>query len=833
MAEQIYTNCTVCGPVHVHVENGRITRIRPLQLDDSDPKDWTIEARGYKFTPPRKVTVGQPTMTERDRVYAEDRIKYPMIREDFNPNGARNPQNRGKSGYRRISWDEALDIVASEIKRVQSVYGKEALSAMTSSHHCWGLVGYKASAFKRFFSFTGYTQVLDNPDSWEGFHWGATHTYGYWWRLGAPEPYDLLEDCLKHTDMIVHWANDPDTIRGGYAGQESAIWRVWMRKLGIKMVYIDPFCNFTAVKDAYKWLAPRPGTEAALAEAIAYVWITEGTYDKDFVARKTHGFEEFKAYILGLTDGKPKDPAYAAELTELPEATIKALAREWASHRTMLACGARGGFGGAMRTAYGHEWARLMVLLAAMQGMGRPGSNFWGAVLGAPCNTEFVFPGYADKAGNIASPAIAKIVPVNPVKQKLYRLLLPKAFTDPPVSWMGEGFCGESLEQQFTPFRYPMAGHSEVKMFYRYGGSFFGTMCETNDYIAMYQSPRLECVVGQDIWWTPEMRFADIVLPACTNLERYDIAEASSSGGYSQHASSGCNRRICVMQKKCIEPLYESKSDYQIFTELADRLGFKDKYTEGLDELGWCRRFFEFSDASKYISWEEFYKKGYFVVPMPENYKPTPAYRWFYEDRVCDTPDPAPKKTNTLHTYTGKIEFVSESLKHFTPDDTERGPMPRYQDSWEGHKSELYKKYPFHMISPHPRYGYHTHYDAHAKWLWEIPEHRVLKDGHPYIVVRINPENAKAKGIQEGDIVKLFNDRGVVLGIARITERVRRNVVHVYTSSGIYKPLEPGKPSPDMGGCVNILTSKRFMSKKVAGFAPNSCLIDIEKWEGQ
>ena len=226
--------------------------------------------------------------------------------------------------------------MAGEITRVQGTYGPEALTAITSSHHNWGLVHYKASPFRRFFSMLGYTAVFDNPDSWEGFHWGGPHMYGYFWRLGCPEAYDLLEDCLQNTDMIVHWSNDPDTIRGGYCAQESAIWRVWMRKLGIKMVYIDPFCNATAAKDADKWLAPRPGTDTALAEAIAYVWLTEGTYDKDFIERKSLGFDTWVDHILGKSDGRPKTPEWAAELTGLHVGIIRALAREWAKKNVML-----------------------------------------------------------------------------------------------------------------------------------------------------------------------------------------------------------------------------------------------------------------------------------------------------------------------------------------------------------------------------------------------------------------------------------------------------------------------------------------------------------------
>jgi len=377
-------------------------------------------------------------------------------------------------------------------------------------------------------------------------------------------------------------------------------------------------------------------------------------------------------------------------------------------------------------------------------------------------------------------------------------------------------------------------------MFYRYGGSFMGTMSETNDWIRVYQSPKLECVVNQSVWLDPEAKMADIILPACTNFERNDIAEFCSTGGYSKDGFTGNNYRVILYQQKCIEPVGESKSDYAIFSLLAAKMGLGEKYTEGRTEEDWIERIYNKSAMPKVMSFAEFKRRGYYVVPVPDDYKPTPAFRWFYEDRPCDTPDHSPvkndpEKCDKLATYTGKIEFVSESLKKHTPDDDERAPMPKYQHSWEGHLSPLYKKYPLHLISPHPRYGYHTHYDAHCSWLSEIPEHRVVKeDGNAYLVARLHPKAAAARGIGEGDIIKLFNDRGVVLCVARITERLPEFVVHAYCSSGMYVPLEPGSPtSPDKGGCVNILTSKRAMSKNVAGFAPNSCLIDVAKWEGK
>ncbi len=840
MSEQVFTNCTVGGPISVYVKDGRIVRIRPLVIDEDDLKPWTIEADGLKFSPPRKVTIAPHTMTERQRVYSDDRIKYPLKRVDFDPDGDRHPETRGKSGYQKISWDEALDIVAGEMKRIRNTYGPSAILAMTSSHHNWGNVGYKLSTFMRFFNVLGFTSVFDNPDSWEGFHWGAVHTYGFYWNLGAPEQYDLLEDALKNTELMIYWSNDPDSTRGTYCGQESAIWRLWLRELGKKQIFIDPYCNYTAAIMADKWIAPRVGTDAAMALAIAYVWIIEDTYDHNYVATRTVGFDQFRKYVIGEDDGVPKTPKWAEEITGVSARTITALAREWASKRTMLSCGNRGGFGGAMRQAYGHEWARLMVLLQAMQGLGKPGVGMWGATMGGPYYSEFFFPGYADKDSMISFSRATKKHVANPVEQRLYRLLIPDAILNPPVSWLGEGFCGRSIEQQFKPYTYPMPGNSEVRMFYRYGGSFIGTMTETNKWVKAYKSPKLEFIVNQDCWMMGETRFADVILPACTALERNDISEFGCTGcaeGYVKYGSNGCNYRVVIYQKKCIEPLYESKSDYEIFSLLAQKMGVREDFTDGgKSEEDWVKGFFEISDLPKYISWEEFERKGYFVVPFPENYKPTTALRWFYDGRNCDTPDNNPKKNtekgSELGTYSGKIEFVSRSLTEHFPDDEERPPMPRYIPSWEGLTSELAKKYPLQLVSPHARFSYHTHYDKHCPWLGEIPGHRILKNNYYWQTVRIHPSDAEARGIKSGDTIKLYNDRGVVLGVAQVTERIRPGVVHSYASSGKYDPLEPGKVgSVDKGGCVNLLSSSQLMSKNAPGMAPNSVLVEISKWE--
>ena len=213
------------GPLFVYVKDGKIVRMTPIDFDADDAEPWTITARGKKFTPPKRTTITPYAVGWKSQIYSPDRLLYPMKRVDFDPNGERNPQNRGISGYERISWDEALDIVSSEIMRVRQTYGPGAVFHAEGSHHTWGNIGYYISASKRFFNCIGATGILANPDSWEGFAWGAMHHYGGSARRGATEFYSCVEDCMKNAEMIVFWSADPESTSGVYGGQEGTIRR--------------------------------------------------------------------------------------------------------------------------------------------------------------------------------------------------------------------------------------------------------------------------------------------------------------------------------------------------------------------------------------------------------------------------------------------------------------------------------------------------------------------------------------------------------------------------------------------------------------------------------
>ena len=409
-----------------------------------------------------------------------------MKRVDFDPNGKRNPQNRGKSEYVRISWDEALDLVAGEIKRCKRDHGPGAIATSHGSHHTWGNIGYYLSALYRFANAVGMTRVHHNPDSWEGWYWGAVHHWGHTLRVGQSETYGTVEDCLQNCEMIVFWAADPESTSGSYGAQEGTVRRQWLKnpKLGIKVVHVDPYYNASAQFLPGKWFAPKPTTSPAMAMAIAYVWIKEGLYDKDYVKTHTVGFDVWKAYLTGEEDGVPKTPEWQEKETGVPAKDVRALAREWGKKRVYLAPGGWGnGHGGACRNQTGIQWARVMVCLSAMQGLGKPGINMGNLQWGCPLDFNFYFPGYADggMSGDLENTSMPvelyqrmpQLLTMSSNAQTIPRIWMPEAIADGKAE--GYRWIGKSIEHQFAKFSYPSPGHSPVKMLYKYGGSMLAT----------------------------------------------------------------------------------------------------------------------------------------------------------------------------------------------------------------------------------------------------------------------------------------------------------------------------------------------------------------------
>lgn len=847
--EMRYVSNSNGGPVFVDVKDGKIVRMTPISFSDDDAASWSITAKGRTFSPPRHASVAPHALCMKSRVYSEDRIPYPMKRVDFDPNGERNTETRGTSGYERISWDEAFTIVANEIKRAKTESGPGAIGTLISAHHLWGNVGYHLSAGHRFWNMIGHTYIEHNPESWEGWFWGAMHHWGHSSRCGAGDFYGLVEDCLQNADMIVFWSSDPESTSGVYAGLEASVRRQWAKELGIEFVHIDPYYNHTAQAMGGKWIAPRPGTSNALALAIAYVWIDEGLYDKEYVAAVTDGFDEWRAHVVGEDGTVPKTPEWAETECGVEAHVIRALARKWGRTKTYLSAGGWGnGVGSATRQSTGVQWARSMVCLGAMQGLGKPGSNMGNLQFGTPVDYSFYFPGYVEGgiSGDLEYTATAvnnyqrmpHLLTMNSVKQRIPRLKFPEAIL--------EGRCEAnvmdvtSVSGQFIKHVYPAEGHAPVEFLYRYGSSYMSTIGDSNSWVRAFRSPKLKFIVNQSIWSNNETRFADIILPACTNLERWDIGEWANAGGLAHHFHGQLNHRVITMQHKCIEPVGESKSDYEIFFGIAKKLGLSDYYSEGMTEYDWVKRVFKSSDLPKVISWRKFLKKGYYVVPPDAAYSKQPkAYDWFANGRKKDVPDATPVSAEYagewlkgLQTQSGKFEFVPKTLKRNPPEE-DRPAVNTYARGWEGYFDERRKDYPLQMISPHPRYSMHTMGDGTDSYLSEISDHRVWVDGWPYAKLRINPQDASARGIKERQLVRIANDRGGLICAAQITSRIRQGTVHCYESSSLYKPAgEPGK-SVDLGGSVNQVSSGRMLIKNSHAGAGNSMLVEVNVWDGK
>ena len=845
--ETRYVNATNAGPVFVYVKDGKIVRMTPIDFDEQRPA--LVVDRGAR----EGVLAAAPHDHDRAhaRVEVDGRLEGPAADADearrLRP--GRRAQLReprqvglcadqlGRGARHRRVGDPARQAGA----RPRRDHEQPQLAPHLGQHRLLRL-----SAFNRFMNAIGYTKMVINPDSWEGWYWGATHHYGYSMRLGAAEPYGMLDDCLQQAELIVFWSSDPESTGGSYGAFEGTLRRMFARDVGIEMVHIDPHLNPTASLLGGKWIPIVPGTDPALAHAIAHVWMTEGLYDKAYVAERTTGFDKYRDYVLGIEDGVPKSPEWQEPETGVPAFTVRALARKWGTRRTYLGAGGKGtAFGGACRSATGSQWARAMVCLMAMQGLGKPGVNFGNLQYGAPIDYNFYFPGYGEGglSGDVETTGAAvqlyqrqpQLPSMNVVAQRITRNRIAEAILDGETH--GHPIDPKSINGQFMRFHYPAPGHSRVRMMYKYGGSHFGTVQESNRLADAYRSSELEFVVNQSIWHEGESKFADVILPACTNFERWDIGEWTVAGGYSHHNNGQLNHRVISIQHKCIEPLGESRSDYQIFLSIMHRLGMGTYYSEGMTELDWCRAQFEASDLPGRISWEDFLEKGYYVVP-PEDTAKTPqpvAMRWFAEGRRKDVPEPHPLPAGYgttfregLQTMSGKIEFEPSSLKMF--DDPGRPPVNRYIPSWEGRgTTELYGRFPLQLVTPHPRYSFHTHTDGKDTFINDVEEHRVLIDGYYYWVARMNPRDADARRIAHHDLVRLHNDRGSVICAAALTERLAPGVVQAYASSAVYDPIgEPGR-SPDRGGCVNTLAPTRWQTEKTSASAPNSCLIEVEK----
>lgn len=872
MAEKTTLQSIACGGTGgdltaVDSKDGRIVRIRPINYletytkEELAPSMWSIKVGDEEFTPGFKSAPNYFALAYKNRIYSKNRVQYPLKRVDWEPGGDPakiNAANRGKSKFKRISWDEALDIMESEIKRIVDKYGAYSVLTIGEDGHRESKDLHAGGGMHSTFmsKIGGYTREVRTPDSVEGWYWGAKHFWGSGCNkgLGMPappqtgyNPWHVIKDISEHSELIAFDAGDWELTQNYASQMWSRLIKFW-EKTGKEFVIVDPFCNYTAVcHDSMKWIPILPNTDAALDFAVMYVWITEDLYDKDYVATHSVGFDKVKAYVLGEDEeGIAKTPAWASERTGIPEWTIKAYARKRAKLVTAMVHFSSG----AIKGPYSHEPGRTAAYLLGMQGLGKPGVQqlFMNASLigketiarstSAPfssTNQSRMFYPMAQKIPRTmiaeallngkaewwGSPAIVYVETSEQFERNTYPTT-PETYiaalgTVSPELANSQGKSLEELEAALEEKKRNMPEFSEVHMLWSEKPCNMNCWDGGFRYQEAIRTDQVEFFVTNHQWLENDSLFADLVLPVTTCVEDDDTVGGSMVVSLRSAAITppGCDR------------VGESYSDFEIACMLGERFGVRDQIDMGMTQQEWHEFGYDQSRLSEEISYEELQKRGfYFPKQDPDADKLPAGMRQFYED-----PENFP-----LDTPTGKLEFWSEALATNFPDDKERTPMARWTvggpeaEGWSHDETlwgERCKDYPLLLVANPARFRVHVQGDD-IKWFREIETMKVTgKDGYKYEPIFINPKDAEARGINNGDIVKLFNDRGTILVGAYITERAMPGAVIVHKGSRV----DPITEKLDRGGAANLISPNNQVSKHCKGFAVTGYLVEAAKVE--
>ena len=395
--------------------------------------------------------------------------------------------------------------------------------------------------------------------------------------------------------------------------------------------------------------------------------------------------------------------------------------------------------------------------------------------------------------------------------QAIPKCLIHDAILHPPITWWGlHGFL-EPAEEQFKQHTYPAPGCSEVHMIWTDSPCWITCWNDSNTYIQALQSPSIECIVAQHPWLENDCLMADIILPVSTRFEMLDIGNDLGSGVLTS----------VFVEEPCIDPVGESLSDFDVVAMIAEKLGLWDEYTLGKTMEEKQKLSFDASGMDELVSWEELKEKQYFVVPCSDEVKGQPPGLSPFAD------DPA---NNPLSTPTGLLEYSSSALEKYFPDDPERPPVAHWIEKSESHderlSSERTEQYPLLCMSNHPHWRMHAQGDD-ITWAREAPTMKVKgHDGYLYEPVWINTAEAESRGIAHGDIVKIFNERGTVLGGAYVTERLMPRVAYM-DHGARWDPIIPGKL--DRGGAINTITPHKVTSKNATGMVVSGFLVEVAK----
>lgn len=739
------------GAYQVEVQADRIVAARPFAADpDPSPIGLSIP----------------------DVVQHPCRISQPMVREGWLERGPRHHGGgRGREPFIPVSWEEALDLVAGELRRVRGSFGNSAIFAGSYGWASAGRFHHAQSQLHRFLNgFGGYVRSV-NAYSFAAAEVIVPHVLGYDWR-SIREGATSWPVIARHTELVVSFGGLPlkntQVSAGGIGRHATRGWLEHCRKNGVEFVNISPVRDDAADFLEAEWLAPRPNTDTALMLGLAYTLVREGLHDQAFLEKYCVGFEAFRAYLMGETDGQPKDPEWAAARCGIPVNTMRGLARRMAARRTLITAS-----WSLQRADHGEQPYWMAAVLAAMLGeIGLPGGGI----------------GYGYGATGADG---------NPVKY-IKRLTLPQGVNpvEPfiPVARITDMLLnpGEPFDYNGQRLRYP-----DIRLIYWCGGNTFHHHQDLNRLVEAWQRP--ETIIVHEPWWNPQARHADIVLPATTALERNDIGTAPADP-------------MVFAMARAIPPVGEARNDYDIFSGLADRLGFKDGFTEGRLEKDWLSHLYDtlrgefIRDGIELPPFDTFWSAGHITLPTEGEEKVLLA--GFREDPVA----------NRLPTPSGRIEIFSETIAGFGYDDCPGHPAWLEPEEWLG--GEKAARFPLHLISNQPATRLHSQYDPGAVSMGSKVQGR-----EPLL---IHPATATARGIEDGAVVRVYNDRGACLAGARVTQNVSPEVV-VLATGAWFDPETPG--GLERHGNPNVLTLDKGTSLLAQGPISQTALVEVQAFE--
>ncbi len=704
------------------------------------------------------------------------RIHEPMVRKGWLEHGPRaGDAGRGSEPFVAVSWDRALDLLAGELDRVRRDHGNQAIYA---GSYGWGSAGrfhHAQSQLHRFLNMAGGYTATANSYSYAAGEVILPHVLNPFQKI-------LLEHTswpviARHGELVVSFGGLPlrnaQVASGGTGGHSQRDDLRACRDAGVAFVLVGPMRDDIEDEIGAEWLPARPNTDVALMLGLAHTLHAEGLHDKAFLASHCVGFEHFEPYLTGASDRTPKDADWAAAICEIPADTIRELARRMAASRTTIALS-----WSLTRGDHGEQPYWMGLTLAAMLGqIGLPGGGIGFGYAGVNS--------IGKRTRHMSWPSLDQ--GRNPVDVVLPVARISDALLNP----------GETIDYNGKRVTYP-----DIRMVYWTGGNPFHHHQDLNRLRRAWQRP--ETVVCHEPWWNPLARHCDIVLPATTTLERNDFSGSSREGDlFAMH--------------RAVAPVGQARNDHDIFAGLAQRLGFAEGFTEGRSEMEWLRHLYDrgrqraAEQGVEMPDFDRFWEEGVFSLPAPEG------------EHVMFAPFRADPAANPLATPSGRIEIFSETIAGFGYDDCPGHPVWMEPAEWLGGKGA--SRHPLHLISCQPAGRLHSQYDNGAT-------SRAAKVAERE-AVWLHPDDAAARGIADGDVVRLFNDRGACLAGAVVTPAVRRGVVRLPTGAW-YDPADPGAPdSLCRHGNPNVLTLDKGTSRLAQGPSAHTCLVEVERFAGE